>query len=67
MKVEVITREEALKRFGPMPTTISTISPAEFGRRLEALSLKADEEEAKKKAEAEAKAKAQATPSPTEK
>ena len=65
MKVEVITREEALKRFGPMPTTISTISPAEFGRRLEALSLKADEEEAKKKAEAEAKA--QAASSPTEK
>ena len=59
MKVEVITREEALKRFGPMPTTISTISPAEFGRRLE--------EHATKLEEAEAKKKAKATPSHTEK
>ena len=65
MKVEVITREEALKRFGPMPTTISTISPAEFGRRLEEHATKLEEAEAKKKAEAEAKAKA--TSSHTEK
>ena len=63
MKVEVITREEALKRFGPMPTTISTISPAEFGRRLEEHATKLEEAEAKKKAEA----KPQATPSTTEK
>lgn len=60
-----ITREEALKKYGPMPTTISTISPAEFGRRLEEHATKLEEAEAKKKAEAEAKA--QATPSPTEK
>ncbi|MDY3115477.1 MAG: hypothetical protein SOR95_05850 [Sutterella sp.] len=65
MKVEVITREEALKRFGRRGTTISTISPAEFGRRLEEHATKLEEAEAKKKAEAEAKA--QATPSPTEK
>ena len=58
MAAKVVTTEEFRKMFGRRPTTISTISPEEFGRRLEALSLKADEEEAKKKAEAEAKAKA---------
>ena len=63
MKVEVITREEALKRFGRRGTTISTISPAEFGRRLEEHATKLEEAEAKKKAEA----KAQATSSHTEK
>ena len=63
MKVEVITREEALKRFGPMPTTISTVSPEEFGRRMSAYWQKVKAEEAKAKAEAEAKA----TPSHTEK
>lgn len=65
MAAKIVSTEEFRKRFGRRGTTISTISPAEFGRRLEALSLKADEEEAKKKAEAEAKT--QATPSPTEK
>ena len=65
MPVNILTREEFRKKYGRRGTTISTVSPAEFGRRLEALSLKADEEEAKKKAEAEAKT--QATPSPTEK
>lgn len=58
-----ITREEALKKYGPMPTTISTISPEEFGRRMSAYWQKVKAEEAKKKAEVEAKAK---TP-PTEK
>ena len=33
MKVIVITKEEALKRFGPMGTTISTVSPYENARR----------------------------------
>ena len=60
MAAKVVTTEEFRKMFGRRPTTISTISPEEFGRRLEALSLKADEE-ARKKAEAEAKAKTSST------
>lgn len=51
-----ITREEALKKYGPMPTTISTISPEEFGRRTEAYWHKVKAERL-----AEAKAKAQAS------
>ena len=58
-----ITREEALKKYGPMPTTISTVSPEQFGRRTEAYWKKVKAERAKAKAEAEAKA----TPSHTEK
>ncbi len=59
-----ITREEALKKYGPMPTTISTISPEEFARRCVEKSHKLKAERlAREKAEAEAKAK---TP-PTEK
>ena len=55
-----ITREEALKKYGPMPTTISTISPEEFGRRTEAYWHKVKAERLAK-AEAEAKAKVQTT------
>ncbi len=60
-----ITREEALKKYGPMPTTISTVSPEEFARRSRERWAKRMAEEAKAKAEAEAKA--QGTPSSTEK
>ena len=58
MKVEVITREEALKRFGRRGTTISTVSPEEFARRSRERWAKRMAEEAKAKAEAEAKAQA---------
>lgn len=61
MKVEVITREEALKRFGRRGTTISTISPEEFGRRMSAYWQKVKAEEAKKKAETKAKAQTPST------
>lgn len=55
-----ITREEALKKYGPMPTTISTISPEEFGRRTEAYWHKVKAERLAK-TEAEAKAQASST------
>ncbi len=63
MAAKILSTEEFRKKYGPMPTTISTISPAEFGRRLEEHATKLEEAEAKKKAEA----KAQATSSHTEK
>ena len=66
MPVNILTREEFRKKYGRRGTTISTISPEEFGRRTEAYWHKVKAERLAK-AEAEAKAKAQATPSPTEK
>ena len=65
MPVTILSEEEWIKKFGPMPTTISTISPEEFARRSRERWAKRMAEEAKAKAEAEAKA--QATSSHTEK
>ncbi len=58
MPVNILTREEFRKKYGPMPTTISTISPEEFARRSRERWAKRMAEEAKAKAEAEAKAQA---------
>ena len=63
MAAKILSEEELIKKYGPMPTTISTVSPEEFGRRMSAYWQKVKAEEAKTKAEAEAKA----TPSHTEK
>lgn len=66
MPVNILSKEEWIKKYGRRPTTISTISPEEFARRSrERWAKRMAEEEAKAKAEAEAKA--QATPSHTEK
>ena len=61
MAAKIVSTEEFRKRFGPMPTTISTVSPEEFARRSRERWAKRMAEEAKKKAEAKA------TPSHTEK
>ncbi len=66
MAAKILSTEEFHKKYGPMPTTISTVSPEEFARLWVERSHKLKAERlAREKAEAEAKAKA--TPSHTEK
>lgn len=65
MPVNILSKEEWIKKYGRRPTTISTISPEEFARRSRERWAKRMAEEAKAKAEAEAQA--QATSSHTEK
>lgn len=65
MPVNILSKEEWIKKYGRRPTTISTISPEEFARRSRERWAKRIAEEAKAKAEAEAKA--QATSPHTEK
>ena len=65
MAAKILSTEEFRKKYGPMPTTISTISPEEFARRSRERWAKRMAEEDKAKAEAEAKA--QATSPHTEK
>ena len=48
MEVIVITKEEALKRFGRRGTTISTVSPYENARRMLVYCLKKETDPAKR-------------------
>ena len=61
MVAKIVSTEEFRKRFGPMPTTISTISPEEIARRSRERWAKRMAEEAKAKAEAEAHVQATST------
>ena len=50
MAAKILSEEELIKKYGPMPTTISTISPEEFARRSRERWAKRMAEEAKAQA-----------------